>query len=344
MKKGYKLSFDVISKHRTILMGITILSIIFFHYTEDCVNYKYNLAPIIVYYKKYIGSSGVDIFLFLSGLGLYYSFKKNQNLGTFFKKRFTRILIPYFIVSIPAWYIKDFLIEDKGLVHFLKDLFFISFFESGRIWFWYILMILVCYLIFPYIFDFINRPGSFSKVINVFIFITVIGIVLDLYNHTLFSNINIALLRFPMFFVGGIVGKLSWNNIVIPKHSWTVWIFSLALLSIKDSSKILLSRYILGVFGIAIILGIAVLLEYLGNKIFCRVYNCVYECLCWFGKYSLELYLTHVAIRGFMNWYGFPTYRIRYECVLVILSIASSFLLKRITNLILENIVYVNRV
>ena len=123
MKKGYKLSFDIISKHRTILMGITILSIIFFHYTEDCVNYNYNLAPSIVYYKKYIGSSGVDIFLFLSGFGLYYSFKKNQDLRTFFKKRFTRILIPYFIISIPAWYIKDFLIEDKGLVHFLKDLF-----------------------------------------------------------------------------------------------------------------------------------------------------------------------------------------------------------------------------
>lgn len=338
------MSFDIISKHRTILMGITILSIIFFHYTEDCVNYKYNLAPIIVYYKKYIGSSGVDIFLFLSGLGLYYSFKKNQDLRVFFQKRFTRILIPYFIVSIPAWYIKDVLIENKNFVHYFKDLFFISFFESGRIWFWYILMISVCYLMFPYIFDFIDRPGSFSKVINVFIFITVIGIVLDLYNHDFFSNINIALLRFPMFFLGGIIGKASWNKELIPKHSWVILVLALVLLSIKDSSKILLSRYILGIFGIAVIFCVAILLEYLEGKISYRIYNSIYKSLCWFGNYSLELYLTHVAIRGIMLRYDLPTYRIRYESVLVIFSVVSSFLLKRITNLILNKIVYVKSV
>lgn len=332
MNKQIKLSFNVLSKYRTLLMGLTIISIIIFHYTEDCVKNSYNLKPIIVNYKTYIGSCGVDIFLFLSGLGLYYSFKKNPNIKQFFKKRFSKILIPYLIISIPAWYIKDILLLKTSWIQYFKDVLFISFFESGYKWFWYILMIMICYLIFPYIFTFIDGHRNFIKMICILIVITLLGKSLQLYYPALFKNVNIALLRFPAFFLGCFIGKKSYHNNDIPKSTLLLVVLSFLLMRYKSSMGILYSRYVLGLFGIVIITLIAVILYLINIKAESLKEYTWFKIIEWFGTHSLELYLTHVAIRGIMLMQGFPTYRIRYECVLIVLSIISSYLLKKICN------------
>lgn len=317
-------------------MGLAILSIIFFHYTEDCVNMKYNLKPLIVNYKMYIGSCGVDIFLFLSGLGLYYSFKKNPDIQSFYKKRLSRVLVPYLFVAIPAWFFKDIIKLNLGIAQFVKDLLFISFFESGSKWFWYIFMILVCYLIYPYIFHYIDSSNSISKMLNIFLFFTIISMMFELYNPDFFSNINIALLRFPAFFLGSFIGKESYYNHPIPVEAGILAVLAFALLPLKATSKILLSRYIIGFFGIVLFVCIALVLEVLSRKgIKILFLKAIIE---WCGNYSLELYLTHVALRSIMNSVHFPTYRIRYECVLIFLSVLSSFLLKKSSNSIIKKL------
>lgn len=67
-----KTNNSVLSQYRGALMGISIILIIVFHFTDDCH-----------YYWRYISSSSVDAFLFFSGLGLYYSMKKDQMLEAF---------------------------------------------------------------------------------------------------------------------------------------------------------------------------------------------------------------------------------------------------------------------
>ena len=42
-----------------------------------------------------VGAIGVDVFLFLSGMGLYYAMRKQPPLRVFYKNRLKRILIPY---------------------------------------------------------------------------------------------------------------------------------------------------------------------------------------------------------------------------------------------------------
>ena len=74
------ITYKIFSDYRTFMMGIAMISIIIFHYTEDSMNSLYNYSGIIRMYKKTIGSSGVDLFLLLSGLGLVYSMKKNSNI------------------------------------------------------------------------------------------------------------------------------------------------------------------------------------------------------------------------------------------------------------------------
>ena len=330
--KNTSISFDCISKHRSVLMGLAIIGILIFHYTEDCVNYAYNLNSLVVSYKKYVGSSGVDVFLFLSGLGLYYSYTKNPNKWDFYKKRFLRLMIPYFLVAIPSWFYKDFIYTNLGVVQFVKDVLFISFFDGGEIWFWYILFMLICYLLFPYVYDYIDSPGSKNKMGNIFVFVTVVGIMLQLYNPTFFARANIALLRFPAFFLGCFVGKASYKKKPMKMEYYLLCILALIVLPLVNTSGLFLNRYLWGAGGIAAFVLIAVGLEVLERKnVKLTIIKKIVE---WFGKYSLELYLTHVAVRYIMQWNNLPTYRVRYECVLLILSILASIVLKKLTNII----------
>ena len=128
MQEKGKFYFENLSKYRKVLMGVQIILIIIFHFTEDCKIYDVRFSGIINLFYRYIRSSGVDMFLLLSGLGLYFSWKKKPEPKAFYKKRYMRILIPYFIVAVPAWIWLDIFWMDKGWGAFFKDISFISFF------------------------------------------------------------------------------------------------------------------------------------------------------------------------------------------------------------------------
>ena len=138
-----KVSFNLFSKYRDVLMGMAILSILVFHYTEDCYIAGINYGGVVKLYKTYIGSSGVDIFLLLSGLGLYYSYSKDNNLKNFYLRRIKRVLIPYLIISVPVYIWYDFFFLSDGIIGFINNLFFITLFTSGNILFWYIYFICI---------------------------------------------------------------------------------------------------------------------------------------------------------------------------------------------------------
>lgn len=112
-------SYELLSKYRGVLMGVQILLIMAFHYTEDLSNAADHFnGPAQVFYD-YIGSSGVDMFLMISGLGLYYSWKRNPDAGAFYRKRLTRVLVPYVAVALVGWIWFDFVHSDAGVVRFL---------------------------------------------------------------------------------------------------------------------------------------------------------------------------------------------------------------------------------
>lgn len=61
-------SYKIISTYRTQLMGVAMLWVVLFHATFSINNPLQGV--------KAIGYGGVDIFLMLSGMGLYFSYKK----------------------------------------------------------------------------------------------------------------------------------------------------------------------------------------------------------------------------------------------------------------------------
>lgn len=92
MEKNNTTFLDLLSKYRTGIMGIAMISIILFHQkfiTTGCV-YEF-------FYKT--GHWGVDVFLFVSGMGLTYSLNKNS-IKQFYINRAKRLIIPCAICGV----------------------------------------------------------------------------------------------------------------------------------------------------------------------------------------------------------------------------------------------------
>ncbi len=329
-------------------MGVQILAIMLFHFTEDCALRDVHFSGFISKYYKYIGSSGVDIFLMLSGVGLYYSWKRNPDHRIFYKRRFMRLLIPYVLVAVPALLLQDIVASGKGWVCFLKDVTFVSFFESGRKWFWYILLMGVCYLIYPYLFEIIeqaqDRVTEKMRILLLCTVCTVVALYLKLYEETLYNNIAIALYRFPAFFVGCLLGRSVYEKREMP--AWKPWLWAalactaLAPLGLVETP--VLRVYLLAFFNLSCCFLFLQLMEWMTEResgIIRSAYNKLKEILEWFGRYSLELYLVHVTVRRIMKYIGYPTYQYGYEALMLMISILLSILVAKLTGWIQKRLI-----
>ena len=80
-----------VSRYRSELMGAAILFIILFHVPLARSDAFFGL--------RRCGNIGVDMFLFLSCIGLWYSWVKNPSVKHFYKRRLLRILPTWLIIS-----------------------------------------------------------------------------------------------------------------------------------------------------------------------------------------------------------------------------------------------------
>lgn len=52
----------------------------------------------------WFGNYGVELFLFVSGIGMYFSLTKtNTNLGQWYKRRYIRITVPFILIAISIY-------------------------------------------------------------------------------------------------------------------------------------------------------------------------------------------------------------------------------------------------
>ena len=96
-------------------------------------------------------------FLFLSGLGMYSSYSKCNNIKVFYSKRIKRVWIPFLFISLPYFIYTD-LLCDFNISSFLLHLSTLSFWIDGNYsGMWYISAILALYLLYPFIPKFLLR-------------------------------------------------------------------------------------------------------------------------------------------------------------------------------------------
>ena len=275
-------------------------------------------------YNTFVGSVGVEFFVFLSGVGLYFSMTKDSRILCFFQKRLKKILPAYLIVTVPYWIAVDVVCKQKGWAVFAADISFVTFFAHGTRTFWYVLFIGLAYLTYPVVYKVLHtKYTEYFQLVVLIMIALLIQLLPKIILLELYSNIEIMLGRFLVFFLGCWCGKKVYQNELI-NNKEKVGIFFGAGLMLGNCLPItkcvvnkLGYRILMCFWGIFLLYCLTVNLKKIPQRIRWILQR--------FGNASYELYLTHVAIRAFMNLIGIRTYYLQNYilCVLVSLLLTS---------------------
>lgn len=342
MKEKWKLS--TISDCRGILFGILTLMIVIFHTKVDFLPLcSHGIVGSLAYYAltgiKKIGDIGVDLFALLSGMGLYFSFSKNKNLRSFYRKRAMRVLPAFFIVALIWCAIK----EEIGAVEYIKYVLQVRFFKGESFEFWFIPYLLFCYLIFPLLYKGIEKHGWVGFVAEIVAVVTA-HILLNLIFPAVAEHINIATSRVPAFIVGILFGKLIYEKKEISKKWFFVFGALFFVLFAIEEYDILWNGYrLLTPFSLNRLLycPLAVCIMVLLSAFISKVpLKGLYRFFSWVGLYSLEVYLLYEKVRDKME--GIFTvsgaFGLAYMIVCFVMTMVLAILLKYICDTVSKGV------
>lgn len=296
-----QLSWGLISQYRNALFGLSILLIMWFH---SGTFRGFSHHPAIVAFLPtgrwiHYGSVGVDLFLFLSGMGLYFAMCKRPTLPRFYLKRLKRILIPYVIIGGAYWVYRDIALRDN-LPRFWEDFSLMSYYTKGMATFWYIAAILPLYLLAP-LFLRLFRTRFRTPLLFALFFLSIgLSLYLGLYQEDTYWHLEKGLNRIFIFVLGCYFGAIiqekrpmssGWLLFAILALSSRGLIYYLASLCPIQSIARLIVRQWFTAGGFALAILLSTLLALLRSRQFERF-------LGFFGALSLELYLSHLAVRN----------------------------------------------
>lgn len=288
-KQKRSLDLSILTEHRQELYGFATLWIIVFHSYLCNVNYPTIIGRLIRY-----GNMGCEIFLLLSGICLYFSYYGSEQLYPFLKKRLLRLYVP--LVLIETWYwIYDPLIKGGFTMTALKKLaskyLTLSLWTTGDSQIWFVSFLVVAYLMYPYIYHFLfeGKRSTWRLACLLVLAVTVTMIFKhtkgDFYDHT-----EIALTRFPVFFIGCYFGRKVYRKEPLPR-----WIIPVCAVLVcvcffvleKDVLHSTVRRYFYAVCGIPL----TFVLAWFFHRVHWKPLNAFLRFL---GNMTLELYLTNI--------------------------------------------------
>ena len=322
--QGIKMRFDLslYTKYRAELMGIAAMLIIICHAYANGVEMSIPMQKILC-----MGGHGVDMFLFLSGMGLTCSLenvKSKGNLLDWYKRRYIRILIPYLLFAIPFYAIIVLLEKQTVLDYFLK-VSTLSYWING--WgLWYVAMLIPLYLLTPIIVRLVTGNNGIVW-LGVLILFSALFAMVPVQEKSALRNVQFCIERLPSFCLGIYMWraireakKISlWVVLVIPivvyavlyvlnhtlcTHFSLFWLLSLPLLTI---SSLLLKRGC----GLRLISG-------------------------FMGDISLESYCTNVIIPSLFIRIFHLQMSLCWYCLIVVICILLSVVVNRIAKRILK--------
>lgn len=276
-----------ISRFRGELMGAAMLFIILFHVALPREDAFFGL--------RRMGNVGVDMFLFLSGIGLWFSWTKNPDVRHFFVRRYLRIY--------PAWLI-------------IACLFYIPRFEGGDLWawvdlvgdisinwdfwlhdelnFWYIPATMMLYLFAPGYMELIKRHPIYRWLPVVMImWCILVQYVTPI--HRAVGHLEIFWSRVPIFFIGINMGEMVRSRKQLPPDA--VWLLLVTFL-MTFGTCLYLEQVRHGHFPLFVermlYIPFTVCSVLVMNRIFRRTPEWVNRAFRLVGMLSLEAYLIHI--------------------------------------------------
>lgn len=316
------MKLEKIKDVRQVLFGIATLLVVFFH-TYD-LEFSFDIINVI----RNSGDIGVEIFLFLSGVGLFQSMKNSNSLKGFYKRRFLRITPAIIITSL----IKQFFLSNAIVTQKIINLTVLLYLKSG----WYFGFIVILYILFPIIYKLTIKYRE--KFILLVTAIDVLGcLILSRLNMEFYTYTSLMSTRIPIFLAGTLFGLYVSEKIEIPKIWVAIDYFILitACIAVVFFHKYNIYQYLKPIIyyflSISFIIAIA-------NKNIFLLFRHVKKGLDWIGNYSMEIYLVYEAIWSFCNQYvkAFFSISFIYFAMVFVLTLLSAVILKYLARKIID--------
>ena len=278
-----------ISRFRAEQMGAAMLFVILFHVALDRGDPFYGL--------RRCGNVGVDIFLFLSGVGLWFSWVKTPDVRRFYRRRLLRI-VPTWLVVATAFYLPDYLGArrfSRSIVDLIGDITINwDFWLHDELTFWYVPAIMALYLVAPWYMRLVqSRPIYRWLPLLMVVWCVMVQWVLPI--HHAVGHLEIFWSRVPIFFIGINFGELVRTRRQLPGES--VWLLLLTFL-MTFGTCLYLEQARHGHFPLFVermlYIPFTVCTVLVMNRIFRRTPQWVNSAFRFVGALSLEAYLIHI--------------------------------------------------
>lgn len=278
-----------ISRYRGELMGAAMLFVILFHVSLSRDDLFYGL--------RRCGNVGVDMFLFLSGVGLWFAWTKQPSVRTFYRRRLLRIL-PTWLLVAGVFYGADYLGQRRfssNLIDLIGDVTVNwDFWLHDELTFWYVPAIMMLYLFAPHYMRLIMRHPVYRWLpLLMVVWCVMVQWVLPI--HRAVGHIEIFWSRVPIFFIGINMGRSVKEQRTLEGSA--LWLLLLAF-AMTFGTSVYLEQVRHGRFPLFVermlyipftVTGVLLL-----NYVFSRLPQCVNRFLRLVGALSLEVYLLHV--------------------------------------------------
>ena len=345
-----KLNYGSFSYFRNAIYGFAALWIVVFHgILLANVNAEFDPSISLIRDSIDMGNIGVDVFVFLSGICLYFSYSKKPKLGQFYYKRFVRVYIPYLIMALP-YIIYFYVVGQINLPQMFKTILTVNTWtgEIDPIDLWYVAAILVFYLLYPLIYHFIFRENSkgkmskekaeFTRMIILACISIVISVIIYYCFIDVYSIISRALSRFTVFIIGTYVGKLVKEkkkfheafliaSVLILAGAYPLYERSIIQGVFYNGNYLqsIWSRYYGSLTGIALV--------YLLSQLFVLLSEIkVDRFFAFFGPFSFEIYILSIIARRifyYTPWYT-DGYAFLHYLIVMVFTIFVAWLLSKL--------------
>ncbi len=304
-----------ISRFRGEQMGIAMIFIILFHISLPQSDAFFGL--------RRMGNVGVDMFLFLSGIGLWFSWAKNPSYKHFFKRRYIRIY-PAWLIIASIFYIQRFHGGDiMAWIDLIGDITINwDFWLHDELNFWYIPATMMLYIFAPFYMELIKKHPIYRWMpVVMILWCNLVEYVTPI--HQAVGHLEIFWSRVPIFFIGINMGEMVRQKKTLDGAS--IWMIIL-LFVMTLTSSIFLEQQKHGQFPLYVermlYIPLTITSILMLNRVFRRTPKWFNNAFKFVGALSLECYLIHIHfVLDYLphNWSYWPTF---FACVAITLPLA----------------------
>lgn len=325
---------QTLTTRRGALMGAAMIIIMMFHVGMPRASVWYGLCR--------LGNLGVDVFLFLSGIGLWYSWEKASlapspllSRWTRFYSRRLRRIYPTWLVVAAAFYIPRFFEAQSRSLSAWTDLcgdvlLNWDFWLNDELTFWYVPATMMLYIFAPPYMELLRRDRVWAWLVAVpLLWCIAVQYVTPI--HQAVGHIEIFWSRVPVFFLGLNAGAAVKRGVRLNRDGLLLaalpFVASLALCYWLEQYRhgrfpLFLERMAYIPFAVTLCLLLGHALE--------RAPGWLCRSLAWIGGISLEIYMLHAEfimkpVRAALHTTYWPTLLLT-----VALSLPAAWLLKRL--------------